>query len=40
MMVTSKQALRVRADVIGVPKLPEALGAERYCQLPVTTIVP
>jgi hypothetical protein len=39
-MVTLKQALRVRAAVIGVPKLPEALGVERYCQSLVGTTVP
>jgi hypothetical protein len=29
MMVTSKQALRVRAAVIGAPKLPEALCTKK-----------
>jgi hypothetical protein len=41
MMVTSKQALRIRAAVIGAPKLPEALCAKKsYCQSPVTTTMP
>jgi hypothetical protein len=39
MMVTSKQALRARAAVIGVPKLPEALGVGNYCQSPMTTSI-